>query len=343
MRVFMPKMRAVQVSKPKGPFELVEREIPAPSPGTVRVKIQACGICHSDSIVKDGLFPNIQYPKIPGHEIAGVIDALGENVTDWSVGQRVGVGWHGGHCNSCEACRRGEFILCSRGKIPGISYDGGYAEYMIAPKEALALIPDELGAIEAAPMLCAGITTFNALRNSGARAGDTVAVVGIGGLGHLAVQFCAKMGFNTIAIARGKDKEALAKQLGAKHYIDSQANDVVKELQKFGGAKVILSTVTNNDAVSAVIGGLSHDGQLIIVGVPFEPIQVSALTLIMGNRSIKGWASGTSIDSEDTMRFSALTGVRSMNQTFPLEKVDEAYQLMLTGKARFRVVLLIER
>lgn len=339
----MPKMRAVQVSKPNGPFELVEREIPTPSFGTVRIKIQACGICHSDSLVKEGLFPNIQYPKIPGHEIAGVIDALGEGVTEWSIGQRVGVGWYGGHCNACEACRRGEFILCSKGKIPGISYDGGYAEYMIAPKEALALIPEELSAIEAAPMLCAGITTFNAIRNSLARFGDTIAVLGIGGLGHLAIQFCSKMGFNTVAIARGKEKEALAKQLGARHYIDSQSNDVAKELRKLGGAKVILSTVTNNEAVSAVIDGLSNDGQLIIVGVPFEPIQISALSLIMKNRSIKGWASGTSIDSQDTMRFSALNGVRSMNQTFPLEKIEEAYQLMMTGKARFRVVLLTER
>lgn len=336
----MAKMRAVQVSQPNGPFELVEREIPKPSPGTVRIKIQACGICHSDSVVKEGLFPNIQYPKVPGHEIAGVIDALDDGVTDWSVGQRVGVGWYGGHCNSCEACRRGDFILCIRAKIPGISYDGGYAEYMIAPKEALALIPDDLSAVEAAPLLCAGITTFNALRNSIARAGDTVAVLGIGGLGHLAVQFCAKMGFNTIAIARGKDKEPLAKKLGAKHYIDSQSEDVAKALQKFNGAKVILSTVTNNDAISAVVGGLGNNGQLLIVGVPFEPIQISALPLIMGNRSIKGWASGTSIDSQDTMNFSALTNVRSMNQTFPLEKVEEAFQLMMSGKARFRVVLV---
>jgi len=335
----MSKMRAIQVSKPNGPFELVEREIPKPSPGTVRIKVQACGICHSDSIVKEGLFPNIPYPRIPGHEIAGLIDAIGDGVTDWSVGQRVGVGWYGGHCNSCEACRRGEFILCSNGKIAGISYDGGYADYMIAPKEALALIPEELSATEAAPLLCAGITTFNALRHSGARAGDTVAVLGIGGLGHLGVQFCAKMGFNTVAIARGKEKEPLAKKLGANHYIDSQKEDSAKELQKFGGAKVILSTVTNNDAVSAVLGGLGINGQLIIVGVPFEPIKISVLPLISGNRSIKGWASGTSIDSQDTMNFSALAGVRSMNQTFPLEKAEEAYQLMMSGKARFRVVL----
>jgi D-arabinose 1-dehydrogenase-like Zn-dependent alcohol dehydrogenase len=339
----MKKMRAIQVSKPNGPFELVEREIPTPTFGTVRIKVQACGICHSDSMVKEGLFPGIQYPKIPGHEIAGVIDALGEGVTEWSVGQRVGVGWHGGHCNTCEACRRGDFILCSNGKIPGISYDGGYAEYMIAPREALALIPEELSAIEAAPMLCAGITTFNALRNSVAHFGDTVAVLGIGGLGHLAVQFCSKMGFNTIAIARGKDKEALAKRLGAKHYIDSQSGNVAEELQKLGGAKVILSTVTNNDAINAVIGGLSNNGQLVIVGVPSEPVQVSAFSLIKQNLSIRGWASGTSIDSQDTMHFSALNGVRSMNQTFPLEKIEEAYQSMITGKARFRVVLLTER
>jgi D-arabinose 1-dehydrogenase-like Zn-dependent alcohol dehydrogenase len=338
----MSKMRAIQISKPHGSFELVERDIPTPSAGTVRIKIQACGICHSDAMVKDGLFPNIQYPKIPGHEVAGVIDALGDGVTDWSVGQRVGVGWYGGHCNSCEACRRGQFILCAKGKIPGITFDGGYAEYMIAPKEALALIPEELSAIEAAPLLCAGITTFNALRNSCARPGDTVAVLGIGGLGHLGIQFCAKMGFNTVAIARGKDKEPLAKQLGAKHYIDSQSDNIAKELQKFGGAKVILSTVTNNDAISPAVGGLSNNGELIIVGVPFEPIKISALSLIQGNRSVKGWASGTSIDSQDTMNFSALTGVRSMNQTFPLEKVEEAYQLMLSGKARFRVVLVTE-
>lgn len=338
----MSKMKAVQVSKPNGPFELIEKDIPKPIAGTVRIKIQACGVCHSDSMVKEGLFPNIEYPRIPGHEIAGVIDALGDGVKDWSVGQRVGVGWYGGHCTTCEACRRGEFILCSRGKISGISFDGGYAEYMIVPKEALALIPKELSAGEAAPLLCAGVTTFNALRNSCARAGDTVAVLGIGGLGHLGIQFCSKMGFNTIAIARGKDKESLAKQLGANHYIDSQSSDVAKSLQKFGGAKVILSTVTNNDAVSAVVGGLSNDGQIIIVGIPFEPIQINALSLISGNRSIKGWASGTSIDSQDTMNFCALTNIRSMNETFPLEKVQEAYQLMISGKARFRVVLLME-
>ncbi len=337
----MPKMRAVQIAKPKGPFELVKREVPEPAFGAVRVKVQACGICHSDSFVKEGVFPNIEYPRVPGHEIAGVIDAVGEGVDEWSVGQRVGVGWYGGHCGYCEPCRRGQLMLCLNGKVPGISYDGGYAEYMIAPKEALALIPDELSAVEAAPLLCAGITTFNAIRNSVARAGDTVAILGIGGLGHLGVQFSAKMGFNTVAIARGKEKEPLAKKLGARHYIDSQSQDVAKELQALGGAKVILSTVTNSDAVSGAVEGLAVQGQLVIVGIPFEPIQVSALSLITGNRSIQGWACGTSIDSQDTLNFSAWNGVRSMNQTFPLEKVEEAYRLMETGKARFRAVLVM--
>lgn len=339
----MSKMRAVQVSQAKGPFEIVEKEIPEPKSGEVRIKVEACGICHSDMMVKDGLFPGIKYPRVPGHEVAGVIDALGPNVSDWSVGQRVGVGWYGGHCTECEECRKGDFILCAKGKIAGISYDGGYAEYMVAPKQALALIPEELTAVEAAPLLCAGITTFNAIRNSVARPGDTVAVLGIGGLGHLGVQFCAKMGFKTIAIARGKDKEALAKKLGAHHYIDSQTEDIAKSLQALGGAKVIVSTVTNNDAISSAVGGLSNNGELIILGVPFEPVHIPALTLIMGNRSVKGWASGTSIDSQDTMNFSALTKVRSMNQVFPLEKVEEAYECMLSGKARFRVVLEVNR
>ena len=339
-RYIMPKMRAVQISQAKGPFELVEREIPVPTEGTVRVKVQACGVCHSDSIIKEGTFPHLQYPRVPGHEVAGVIDELGPKVDGWSVGQRVGVGWYGGHCRICDACRRGDFVLCSRGKITGVSFDGGYADYMIAPMEALALIPDDLSAVEAAPLLCAGITTFNALRNSGARPGDLVAILGIGGLGHLGIQYSAKMGFNTVAIARGKDKEALAKKLGAHHYIDSQSENVAAALKKLGGAKIILSTVTNGPAVSDAIQGLGNNGQLIIVGVPFEPIRLSALSLIFGKNSVKGWSAGTSIDSQDTMAFSAMTGVRSMNQTFPLEKVDEAYQMMMSGKARFRVVLV---
>lgn len=336
----MPKMRAVQVSQAHGPLELVEKEVPSPVPGWVRVKIEACGICHSDTVVKEGIFPGIQYPIIPGHEIAGKIDALGEGVTTWQVGQRVGIGWYGGHCGNCEPCRRGDFILCKYAKIPGVSYDGGYAEYIVVPKEALALIPQELSAVEAAPLLCAGITTFNALRHSEARAGDTVAVLGLGGLGHLAVQYCAKMGFKTVAIARGVDKGTLAKELGAHHYINSEKENVSQALQKLGGARVILSTVTNNDAINEAAGGLGLNGEMIVVGIPPQPLQVPVVPLIMGNRSLRGWASGTSIDSQDTMNFSALTGVRSMNQVFPLEKAAEAFELMLSGKARFRIVLV---
>lgn len=336
----MPKMRAIQISKPKGKLELVEREIPKPTAGTVRVKVEACGICHSDSMVIDGHFPGIQYPKIPGHEIAGVIDEVGSGVTNWSKGQRVGIGWQGGYCHVCEPCRRGDFILCKNGQIPGISYDGGYAEYMIAPIEALALIPDELSAIEAAPLLCAGITTFNALRNSNARAGDVVAILGIGGLGHLAVQYSAKMGFKTVAIARGADKEALAKKLGAKFYIDSEKGNIAKELQKLGGAKVILSTVTHSQSVSDATEGLANHGKIILLGISPEPIQVGSLPMISSQGSITGWPCGSSIDSEDTMNFSALTDVRSMNQTYPFEKAQEAYDLMMSGKARFRVVLV---
>ena len=337
----MPKMRAVQVSRPNGPFEFVDRDLPNPTSGTVRIKVQACGICHSDSIVKEGLFPNIQYPRVPGHEVAGIIDAVGPDVKEWTAGQKVGVGWYGGHCTTCEPCRRGDFMVCKYGKITGISFDGGYAEYMIAPAQALALIPDELTPVEAGPLMCAGITTFNALRNSGARPGDTVAILGIGGLGHLAVQYAVKMGFRTIAIARGKDKEPLAKKLGAVRYIDSQEKNVVKELNTLGGAKFIVSTVTNAKAMSDTIDGLGVDGKLILLGVDKEPIQVTPFQLLGQRRSIIGWPSGTSIDSQDTMSFSALTGVRSMNETFPLEKVEDAYQLMMSGKARFRVVLTI--
>lgn len=335
----MGKMRAVQVPGPKMPFELIEKEIPSPGKGSVRVKVQACGICHSDSFTKEGLFPGIQYPRVPGHEIAGVVDALGEDTGDWKVGQRVGIGWHGGHCKICLSCRRGDFMTCSKMQTPGISYDGGYAEYLIAPIEALALIPENLSPVEVGPLMCAGITTFNGLRNSGAIAGDTVAILGIGGLGHLAIQYAVKMGFNTVAIARGKEKQALSKKLGAHHYIDSDSQKVSDELKKLGGAKVILATVTNAKAISAVIEGLSIDGKLLIVGIPEEPISASVLTLVSGRRMIQGWPCGTSINSQDTLAFSALTGVRSMNQIFPLEKAEEAYQLMMSGKARFRVVL----
>jgi D-arabinose 1-dehydrogenase-like Zn-dependent alcohol dehydrogenase len=336
----MPKMRVVQVVKAKGDFQLVERDIPEPSAGSVRIKVQACGVCHSDSITKEGVFPNIQYPRVPGHEVAGVIDALGPGVLGWKVGQRVGVGWHGGHCGYCDSCRRGDFVTCQVSMlIPGISYDGGYAEYMLAPAGAVALVPQELTPVEVGPLMCAGVTTYNSLRNSGARAGDTVAVLGIGGLGHLGVQFAAKMGFKTIAIARGKDKEPLAKQLGAHHYIDSSSSDVAAELKKLGGAKVIIATVTNGKAMTDTVDGLAVDGKLIVLGAASDPLEISGLQLIFGRRSILGWPSGTSIDSQDTMNFSALTGVRSMNEVYPLEKASEAYDRMMSGKARFRVVL----
>ena len=332
-------MRAVQITAPGSPFSLVEREIPQPGPGQVRIRVQACGICHSDSFAKEGYFPGIVYPIVPGHEVVGLVDGLGAGVTQWQAGQRVGVGWHGGHCGTCEACRRGDFILCAKGKIPGISYDGGYADYMIAPAEALAAIPASLSAAEAAPLLCAGITTFNALRHSGAKPGDLVAILGIGGLGHLGVQFAAKMGYRTVAIARGQDKSTFVSELGAAHYIDSAAEDVAAALTSLGGAKVVLATVTNADAMSAVIDGLAPDGVLIVVGASMEPIKVTPLQLIAGRKSIKGWPSGTAKDSEDTLEFGALTGIRPLIETYPLERAEEAYARMMSGGARFRVVL----
>jgi D-arabinose 1-dehydrogenase-like Zn-dependent alcohol dehydrogenase len=335
----MAKMRCVQIAHSNGPFELVERDIPEPGAGAVRIKIQACGVCHSDSLTKEGTFPGLQYPRVPGHEVAGTIAALGSGVLGWTVGQRVGVGWHGGHCGHCDSCRRGDFVTCRiNAQVPGISYDGGYAEYMIAPAEALASIPDELSATEAGPLMCAGITTFNALRHSGARAGDTVAILGIGGLGHLGVQFAVKMGFKTVAIARGADKAALARQLGAWRYIDSRAQNPAQELTGLGGAKVILATVTSGQAIAATIGGLAVDGKMLIVGAA-DPLEVTPLPLILGRRSIAGWPSGRSIDSQDTLHFSALTGVRSMNEIFPLERAGDAYERMMSGEARFRVVL----
>lgn len=332
-------MRSVQVSKANGPFEIVERDIPEPSAAQVRIKVQACGVCHSDSFTKEGLFPGIQYPRVPGHEIAGVIDKVGKDVTQWEAGQRVAVGWHGGHCGHCESCRRGDFVTCKYAQVPGISYDGGYADYMIAPIEALALIPEQLSAIEAAPLMCAGITTYNALRNSGARAGDVVAILGIGGLGHLGVQFAAKMGFRTIAIARGKDEEELVKKLGARQYIDNRSQNAVEELNKLGGAKVILATVPSGKAMSEILGGLAVNGKLVVIGASDEPIQVPSYLFISGRRSLIGWPAGTSIDSQDTLSFSVLSGVRSMNEVFPLEKAPEAYEQMMSGKARFRAVL----
>lgn len=335
----MAKMRAMQVSYPKGPFELIEKDIPEPLKGFVRIKVQACGICHSDSFTKEGTYPGIQYPRVPGHEAAGIIDAIGPEVKVWKVGQRVGVGWYGGCCHVCDSCRHGDFITCSTHKISGVTYDGGYADYMIASQDALAEIPASLSAVDAAPLMCAGITTFNALRHSGAHAGDVVAILGVGGLGHLAVQYAAKMGFYTIAIARGKEKEALALKLGAKGYIDSQSQNVSEELLKIGGAKVILATVTNSKAMSDVVNGLSINGKLLIVGAPREPLEVQVMALIGKRACISGWPSGTSIDSEETMAFSALMGIKPMNEVFPLEKAQEAYEKMMSGKARFRVVL----
>jgi propanol-preferring alcohol dehydrogenase len=333
-------MRAVQVEKPGSPLELVERPTPEPGPGKVRVKVEACGICHSDSYVVNGTYPGIRYPAVPGHEIAGHVDAVGLGVTAWRVGQRVGVGWHGGHCGVCARCRRGDYVLCVAAQVPGMAYDGGYADYMIAPQEALAAIPDDLAAVEAAPLLCAGITTYNSLRHSGARPGDLVAILGIGGLGHLGVQYAAKMGFKTVAIARGPDKAELALKLGAHRYIDSKAENAAKVLTELGGARVVLATVTNAKAMSALIDGLGIDGKLLVVGASPEPIEVSPFALIGRRCSVAGWPSGRAADSEDTMRFSALEGIRPMIETFPLAEAAEGYARMMSGDARFRVVLV---
>ena len=339
----MPKMRAAQVARPGEPFEIVEREIPEPGAGWVRIRVQACGICHSDVMVKDGNVAGLQYPRVPGHEVIGVIDAVGKGDTGWKEGQRVGVGWHAGHCGHCDACRSGDFFGCKVQLLTtGLSFDGGYAEYMVAPAIGVAAVPDDLDPVAAAPLMCAGITTYNALRNSGARAGDVVAVQGLGGLGHLGVQYAAQMGFKTVGIARGQDKEALARQLGAHYYIDSQAQDPAAELQKLGGAKAILTTVTDASAMATMQGGLGLNGTLMIVGVS-DSIQISPALLIFGRRAVKGWYSGTARDSEDTLKFSALTGVKSMNEVYPLDRVEEAYDRMISGKARFRVVLKMEQ
>jgi D-arabinose 1-dehydrogenase-like Zn-dependent alcohol dehydrogenase len=332
-------MKAAQISKPGGDFELVERVTPEPGAGQVRVKVEACGICHSDVLVKEGLWPGLQYPRVPGHEIAGRIDALGGNVIGWKVGQRVGVGWHGGHDFACDECRRGDFAMCVNRKVTGLDYDGGYAEYMIAPAEALAVIPEEIPAEEAGPFMCAGVTVFNALRNSGARAGEVVVVQGIGGLGHLGVQYARRMGFETVALGRGKDKEPLARKLGAHHYIDAEAVDTVAELQKLGGARVILATAPSAKAISAVVGGLGPNGNLLIPAAPNEPLSISVLPLIMGRLSVSGCYSGTARDSQDTLEFSALSDVHPMIEKYPLSRVAEAYEQMHSGKARFRVVL----
>src|SRR5438132_9189424 len=332
-------MKAAQVPKPGAAFEIVEREIPKPGAGEVRVKVQACGVCHSDVFTKEGQWPGIQYPRVPGHEVAGIIDELGAGVAAWEKGQRVGVGWHGGQDNTCVSCRRGDFRNCRNLKIPGISYDGGYEQYMVAPVEALAAIPESLSDVEAAPLLCAGITTFNALRHSGAFPGDLVAVLGIGGLGHLGIQFANKFGYKVAAIGRGSENAALAKKLGATLYIDSKSTNAAEALQKLGGAQVILATAPSSKAMSELIDGLGPNGKLMVIGAAFDPIEVTPIQLISGSRTIQGWASGTPIDAEDTLRFAELTGVRPLIETYPLEKASEAYARMMSGKAEFRVVL----
>jgi D-arabinose 1-dehydrogenase-like Zn-dependent alcohol dehydrogenase len=331
--------RAMQVAAAGGAFELVQKTFPDPGPGQVRIRVQACGVCHSDSLTKEGVWPGIQFPRVPGHEVAGVLDAVASDVPSFKVGQRVGLGWHGGHCNYCTPCRRGDFILCQNQPVSGIHYDGGYADYVVAPANAIALIPDDLKDADAAPLLCAGITTFNALRNSGARAGDTVAILGIGGLGHLAIQYAAKSGYRTVAIARGQDKGPLAKQLGAHIYIDTTNEDPAKELQKLGGAQVIVSTITVAKALDWVIDGLAPGGKFMVVGAPDGPVVVNPFPLILGRRSVVGWPSGTGMDSEDTLNFSVLTGVRPMIESYPIDKAEEAYARMMSGKARFRVVI----
>ena len=332
-------MKVAAISKPGAAFEIVEREIPAPGAGQVRLKVLACGVCHSDVVTKDGLLPGIQYPRVPGHEVVGLIDELGAGVSGWTKGQRVGVGWHGGHDGTCLQCRRGDFINCVNQKIAGVSYDGGYQEYMIAPVEALAAVPEGLKDVEAAPLLCAGITTFNALRHAGAMPPDLVAVQGVGGLGHLGIQFANKCGYKVAAIGRGPENAVLAKKLGAHVYIDSHATNAAQELQKLGGAKVILATAPSGKSMSELIGGLGPNGRLMVIGAPLDPMQVNPLQLIFGSRTIEGWASGIATDSEDTLRFAELTGVRPMIETYPLEKAGEAYDRMLSGKAQFRVVL----
>jgi D-arabinose 1-dehydrogenase-like Zn-dependent alcohol dehydrogenase len=333
-------MRVVQVTERGGDFELVERDIPSPGPGEALVAVEACGICHSDLFAKEGLYPGVTYPVVPGHEVAGRLVALGDGVRGWAQGARVGIGWFGGSCGRCTPCRRGRLISCENSRIPGVSMDGGYAEYVVVPAGALASIPDELEAVEAAPLMCAGVTTYNALRHSGARAGDLVAVLGVGGLGHLGVQYAAKMGFDTVAIARGTDKEPLARELGARHFVDSTTTDPAEELTRLGGASVVLSTVTNGDAVSATLGGLGVGGRLVVVGAAEQPIAVPA-SLLIGGGTVAGHASGTSKDSEDTLAFSALSGVRPRVETMPLERTGEAYARMMAGDARFRMVLTV--
>ena len=332
-------MKVAQVSKPGGDFEIVERGVPEPGPRQIRIKVQACGVCHSDVLTKEGLWPGIQYPRVPGHEVAGVVEDVGAGVSEWKKGQRVGVGWHGGHDGTCRECRRGDFGNCRNMTVCGIHYDGGYEQYLVVPAEAAVAMPDTLSDVDAAPLLCAGITTYNALRHSGALPGDLVAVQGIGGLGHLGVQFAHKFGYQVAAIGRGPENAALAKKLGASLYIDSQSTNAVEALQKLGGAQVILATAPSSKAMSELFDGLGPNGKLFVIGASFDPLQVTPLQLINGSRSIQGWASGTPADSEDTLRFAELTGVRPMIETYPLEKAGEAFARMMSGKAQFRVVL----
>jgi D-arabinose 1-dehydrogenase-like Zn-dependent alcohol dehydrogenase len=332
-------MKAAQIAKPGAGFQMVEREIPEPAAGHVRIKVQACGVCHSDVLTVEGAWPGIEYPRVPGHEVAGIIDQVGAGVSAWKKGQRVGVGWHGGQDNTCRECRRGDFRNCRNLKITGISYDGGYQQYMVAPIEALVAIPDSLKDAEAAPLLCAGITTYNALRHSGALPGDLVAVQGIGGLGHLGIQFANKFGYKVVAIGRGSEDATLAKKLGANVYIDSKSTNAAEALQKLGGARVIVATAPSSKAMSELVDGLGPNGELMVIGAAFEPIEVTPVQLINGSRTIQGWAAGTPADSEDTLNFAELSGVRPMIETYPLEKAAEAYARMLSGKAQFRVVL----
>jgi D-arabinose 1-dehydrogenase-like Zn-dependent alcohol dehydrogenase len=339
LRVAVHAMTVAQISRPGGDFELVEREIPKPGAGQVRIRVQACGVCHSDVLTKEGLWPGIQYPRVPGHEVAGIIDEVGAGVSAWTKGQRAGVGWHGGHDNTCRECRRGDFRNCRNAQVCGISYDGGYQQYMVAPVEALVAIPEGLKDTEAAPLLCAGITTYNALRHSGALPGDLVAVQGIGGLGHLGIQFANKFGYQVAAVGRGPENAPLAKKLGASLYIDSQSTNAAQALQKLGGARVILATAPSSKAMSELIEGLGPNGNFMVIGASSEPIEVTPLQLINGSRALQGWASGTPADSEDTLHFAELTGVRPMIETYPLEKAGEAFARMMSGKAQFRVVL----
>jgi D-arabinose 1-dehydrogenase-like Zn-dependent alcohol dehydrogenase len=338
-RVAIAPMKVAQIPKPGGDFEIVEREVPQPGAGQVRIKVQACGVCHSDMLVKEGAWPGIQYPRVPGHEVVGLIDELGAGVAEWKRGQRVGVGWHGGQDGTCLACRRGDFRNCANLKITGINIDGGYQEYMVAPVEALAALPDSLDAAEAAPLLCAGVTTYNALRHSGALPGDLVAVQGIGGLGHLGIQFASKFGYKVAAVGRGPENATLAKKLGASVYIDSKATNAAQELQKLGGAQVILATAPSSKAMSELVNGLSVNGKFLVVGADMDAIQVSPIQLIVGSKSIQGWAGGIPTDSEDTLRFAELSGVRPMIEKYPLAKAAEAYARMISGNAQFRVVL----